>query len=112
MEYYEMVDRGGHNVYHLLIFMISSFLIANLDKQIYYYYPFKDVKFEDQMLNLLPPNFHRQNKKTEGISYKSLLNAIPTFEDSAIPESYFFLRKLFKNFIYPTVPKKENLHKT
>ncbi len=101
-----MIDGGGNNVYHLLFYMISNFLIADTEKQIHYYYPFKGCKLEDEMLALLPSNFIRCNTKIPGEHYASFMNAIPIFEDTALPESYFLLRKLFAPHIHPCMKKK------
>jgi hypothetical protein len=106
MEYYEMIDPGT-NVYHLLFYMISNFLIADTNKEIYYYYPYKNNKLEDELLELLPPNFHRQAEKIQGIHYTTFMHAIPIFEDTALPQSYVLLRHLFKNSIYPQILKKK-----
>jgi hypothetical protein len=86
MQYFEMIDGGGNNPYHLLFYMISNFLIADINKPITYYYPHKNCKFEDEMLALgegkpspMDPSLQRnfwtqsfQNNKTIVICEKHL----------------------------------------
>jgi len=100
-QYYEMIDGGGSNVYHLLFYMISNFLIADVNKPIRYYYPLKENKLENEMLALLPGNFVREYEKTPGIIYTSFMRAIPIFEDMALPQSYNLIRYLFREWCRP-----------
>ena len=60
LEYYEIIDGGEDNVYHFLFYMISNFLISNINNDIIYYYPNKNgCKVSEGFLSLLPSNFHR-----------------------------------------------------
>lgn len=102
MQYFEMIDGGGNNVYHLLFYMISNFLIADdIQKPISYYYPRKDCRLENEMLALLPPNFKRVYQKDPSVTYTTFMHAIPIFEDTALQQSYSLVRTLFKASCVP-----------
>lgn len=107
-EYYEMIDGGEGNVYHVLFYMISNFLIADISQDIVYYYPNKkNCPVIEGFLALLPPNFTRQLEKTPGIQYQSFMNAIPYLYDIVVTESYALLRKLFAPHMKPLQPGKK-----
>ena len=97
-EYYEMIDGGEHNVYHMLFYMLSNFLISNIHSEIVYYYPNKkNCKVSEGFLSLLPSNFTRHLVKDPSISYRTFMHAIPVFNDIALPQSYHLMRHLFKS---------------
>ena len=104
VKYYEIIDGGENNVYHFLFYMISNFLIANINEKIVYYYPNKaNSKVSEGFLALLPPNFERHLIKDPAIEYKSFMGAIPIFHDIALPQSYLLIRHLFKAHMSPDI---------
>lgn len=110
-EYYEMIDGGEHNVYHILFYMLSNFLISNIHSEIVYYYPNKkNCKVSEGFLSLLPSNFTRHLVKDPSISYKSFMRAIPVFKDIALPQSYPLMRHFFKDHMSPSIIKGKKLY--
>ena len=109
-QYFEMIDGGEGNVYHLFFYMISNFLIADISKPIEYYYPDKSqCRLANECLALLPPNFKRSFVKRNNTSYRTFMHAIPIYRDTALPESYTLIRTLFKPYIHPLIPGKRIL---
>lgn len=102
--YYEIIDAGDYNPYHFLFYMISNFLIADVTKEIVYYYPRKG-KFCEEFLSLLPSNFKRHLVKDPSISYTTFMHAIPLFNDTCLPESYALIRQLFNPYCSKTIRK-------
>jgi len=96
---FEMIDGGEGNPYHLLFYMISNFLIADIKRTVIYYYKKTESSLVEGLLSILPNNFIRHTEKLPGINYISLNGAIPNYIDMAIPRSYIFLRDLFKDYI-------------
>jgi capsular polysaccharide biosynthesis protein len=110
-ECFEMIDGGEHNPYHFLFYMLSNFLITDVNKQLIYYYPNKkDCKVSEGFLQLLPPNFIRHTTKQTGIVYKPFISTIPIFEDVALPQSYHLVRHLFKNCMAPELKKGKSIY--
>jgi hypothetical protein len=110
-EYYEMIDGGEHNVYHILFYMLSNFIISNIQSEIVYYYPNKkNCKVSEGFLSLLPSNFTRHLVKDPSISYKSFLHAIPVFKDIALPQSYYLIRHLFKDHMSASMVERKKLY--
>lgn len=101
-ESFEMIDGGEHNPYHFLFYMLSNFLITDVNKRLIYYYPNKkDCKVSEGFLQLLPPNFIRHTTKQPDLAYTSFMHAIPIMVDIALPESYSLIRHLFKSHMAP-----------
>jgi hypothetical protein len=96
---FEMIDAGHGNPYHLLFYMISNFLIADIKKTVIYYYKKTDSPLVEGVLSILPKNFIRHTEKLPGINYISFNAAIVNFNDFAIPSSYILLRELFEDYI-------------
>ena len=95
-QYYEMIDGGENNVYHFLFYMLSGFLVANVQEEIVYYYPNENnSKVSEGFLGLLPANFKRHLEKDPTINYESFMEIIPNYEDFALPQSYGLMRYLF-----------------
>lgn len=101
-ECFEMIDGGEHNPYHFLFYMLSNFLITNVYDEVVYYYPNKNnCKVSEGFLSLLPPNFTRHIVKQPGIVYRPFIDTIPIFVDTALPQSYYLVRDLYKAHISP-----------
>jgi len=95
-QYYEIVDGGENNVYHFLFYMLSGFLVANVNEEIIYYYPnINNSKVSEGFLALLPANFKRHLEKDPTINYESFMEIIPIYKDIALPQSYGLMRYLF-----------------
>jgi len=108
VEYYEMIDGGESILYHLFFYMISNFLIANVNEPVVYYYPNKkNCVIAEGFLSLLPAHFTRHLVKDPTIEYKTFMCAIPCFKDIALPASYALLRFLFKQHIGEMIPNKK-----
>jgi len=108
VEYYEMIDGGESLLYHLFFYMISNFLIANVNEPVVYYYPNKkNCCVSEGFLSLLPSHFTRHLVKDPVIEYRTFMHAIPCFKDIALPGSYTLLRFLFKHHIRAMIPGRK-----
>lgn len=101
---YELLDGGEHNPYHLFIYMLANFSTVKCDSDVYYYYPNKkNCKLSEEVLSLLPPNFHRHLVKEKGRTYIPCRNMKQNYIDWAMPNDYKFLRVLFHWHFSPTI---------